>query len=224
MGYVVMCLRSILQVHEANRCTFLKDGEKPKWLKPIGRSLTACNMLLIGYGNIGKEIEKRAKAFGMTLKLYDPFLYDAIYGKNKGSVPGLDEKSCAGWCERLVADVYDPEALKDIDVVVLACNATKDNFHLINEKFLKSIKPTCAIVNVARGPLVDEEAVLADLAGAGEERRYALDVFEVEPLGDERIRKHPNIILGSHNGSNTFEAVQRTNQKVIDLALQEEGF
>ena len=112
------------------------------------------------------------------------------------------------------------ELLSTSTFVVLACPYTPETRHLINDRTLALMRSDSFVVNVARGPVVEEEALVRALtaftiAGAG------LDVFEVEPLpSDSPLRTLPNVVLGAHNGSNTREGVARASRIAVDLLLQ----
>lgn len=181
MGYIVCGLRELMQIHEKNR-----SGE---WYKPRGRSLWACKVCIVGYGNIGKEIGKRAKAFGMTVVPVDPYIADTVSFN---------------------------EGIRDVDVVVLSCAATPENKHLICQESLSRMKGGVYIVNVARGSLIHEDDLLAAME-SGHVSGAALEVFEKEPLVKQTVQAHPRLILGSHNASNTQEGVEKTNDLVIQF-------
>jgi D-3-phosphoglycerate dehydrogenase len=110
------------------------------------------------------------------------------------------------------------EVLSKSDFLILACNLTVQNRHLINATTLQRMKAGAFIVNVARGPLIDEAALIDalqshHLAGAG------LDVFEVEPLPeDSPLRALPDCILGTHGGSSTSAAITRVNELTLRIA------
>src|SRR3546814_10932957 len=89
------------------------------------------------------------------------------------------------------------------DLVILTCALTPENHHLLNEKTLREIKPGAMIVNVARGPLI-KEAALLDALTDGRISAAALDVFANEPVGpDPPLPRFPQVILGRHHSSNT---------------------
>ena len=80
-----------------------------------------------------------------------------------------------------------------------------------------AMKPGVRVVNVGRGPVIDEQALIGALA-SGQVHSAALDVFEQEPLPlDSPLRSHPSCIFGSHNASNTVDGVERTSHKAIQL-------
>ena len=88
---------------------------------------------------------------------------------------------------------------------------------MLNDETLSLTKPGVRIVNVARGPLIDERALLVHLQSESV-AAVALDVFEKEPLSmDDRLREFPQNVFGSHNASNTLDAVIRTSRKAIAL-------
>lgn len=190
MGYVIALARQ----------TFLIDRNvrAGKWPKPAGISLAGKTVALIGFGDIGRHTAKRLLAADMHVIAYDPYFQP---------VPELASVQSATWPERL------PEA----DFIVLTCALTPENRHLLNANTLESTKPGVRIINVARGPLIDEVALEKALA-SGHVHSVALDVFETEPLPDTSpLRQYELCIFGSHNGSNTVDAVRRASFKAIDL-------
>ena len=108
-----------------------------------------------------------------------------------------------------------PEMLPEVDYLVLCCNLTVDNHHMVNRETLALMKPGSYIVNVARGALIDEMALVGALE-RGAIAGAALDVFESEPIArDHPLHSLDNCIFGAHNGSNTIEGVLRANEKAI---------
>src|SRR6185437_2074664 len=105
------------------------------------------------------------------------------------------------------------------DVLSLNLPMTSENLHLANADRLATMRRGAFLVNTARGPLVDEAALLRALQ-SGQLAGAALDVFETEPLPpDSPLRGLSNVILGSHNASNTIEAVRRANRLAIENLL-----
>lgn len=193
VGYVIGLARHLFEVDRATRA-----GE---WIKPAGLSLKGKKVALVGYGDIGRHTAKRLQAFDMEITVYDPFLL---------SEHELDENMRAGvW----------PADVEHHDFVVLTCALTSQNVHMLDTQVLSRCKGI-RVVNVARGPLIDETA-LEQALNNGQVAAVALDVFEVEPLSpNSRLRGRENTIFGSHNGSNTIDAVIKTNNRAIELMTQ----
>jgi D-3-phosphoglycerate dehydrogenase len=106
--------------------------------------------------------------------------------------------------------------IAESDVVCLACNLTDENYHIVNAERLRTMKKEAILINVGRGPLVDETALAAALA-TGAIAGAGLDVFEVEPLPlDSPLRTLPNVVLGSHNANNLNSAVEFVHANTID--------
>ncbi|WP_245764038.1 phosphoglycerate dehydrogenase [Thermoflexibacter ruber] len=178
-----------------------KEVKAGVWAKPAGISLAGKTVALIGFGDIGKNVAKRLWAMDMALNIYDPYAKDR---------------------ERY--DNYNffnfPEKLEEADFVVLACALTPENKHLINANSLAKMKDEVRIVNVSRGGLIDENALIEALKSK-KVHSVALDVFEVEPLPmDSPLRQFDNTIFGSHNGSNTIDAVIRASRKAMSLVFE----
>lgn len=167
------------------------------WPKPAGISLAGRRAGVVGLGDIGRNTAARLMALGLKVTAYDP----GVAGD-----AGLAGLARAAW----------PEGVGDLDVLVFTCALTPANRHMLDAAVLAACKPGIRIVNVARGPLIDEAALVAALQ-AGHVHAAALDVFEVEPLPmDSPLRGMERCILGTHNGSNTVDGVIRASHAALD--------
>ena len=173
--------------------SFVRSGEWKRkgvaWhpLMFLGRDVYGKTIGIVGFGRIGQAVARRAKGFGMRI------LYNARSRKPEA--------------EKELGAEFRPldELLRESDFVVLAVPLTKETYHMINEERLKLMKPTAILVNIARGKVVDTEALVKGLkkswiAGAG------LDVFEEEPYYNEELFGLKNVVLAPHIGSATFGA------------------
>jgi D-3-phosphoglycerate dehydrogenase len=182
------------------RQTFWIDREvrKGNWIKPSGTSLAGKTVALVGFGDIGRNTAKRLLAFDLKVIAYDPYFQ---------AQDNLSQVESSVW----------PNRLEEADFIVLTCALTADNYHLLNADIFAKVKPAVKIVNVARGPLIDESALI-DALSSGQVHSAALDVFEIEPLPlDSPLRGFEQCIFGSHNSSNTVDAVRRASHQAIAL-------
>ena len=182
------------------RQTFWIDREvrKGNWIKPSGISLAGKTVALVGFGDIGRNTAKRLLSFDLKVIAYDPYFQFQ---------DDLSQVQPSVW----------PTRLEEADFIILTCALTTDNYHLLNPEIFSKVKPGVRIVNVARGPLIDEQALINALS-SGQVNSAALDVFEVEPLPlDSPLRSFEQCIFGSHNGSNTVDAVHRASYQAIQL-------
>ena len=167
------------------------------WPKPAGVSLAGKRVGLVGLGDIGRNAALRFRALGMAVRAYDP---------------GVEGDAGVAGVERAVW----PDGVADLDFLVLTCALTPRNRHMVNAEVLARCKPGLRVVNVARGPLIDETALIAALQ-SGHVHSAALDVFETEPLpADSPLRAMERCVFGSHNGSNTVDAVIRASEAAIE--------
>ncbi|MBT2248082.1 phosphoglycerate dehydrogenase [Arthrobacter sp. BHU FT2] len=196
LGYMLSLARGINEVDRSVRA-----GDWPKF---EGFTLSGQTVGVVGFGAIGREVATRAAAFGMSILIYDPFTDPATIPEGMRSV---------SFSTLLQASRF----------VTLTCPLTPETHHLIDAEALSQMNSEAYLVNVARGPVVDEKALVESLeshqiAGAG------LDVFEVEPLPmNSKLRSLPNVILGSHNGSNTRQGVARASSAAVGILLEELG-
>ncbi len=179
-----------------------RDIKAGKWNKLPGRALSECTLGVIGVGNIGKAVTRRAGAFGMRVLGNDIVPID----------PGfLDETGV----EMTELD----SLLTQSDFVSVNCDLNLTSRHLVNAERLRRMKSDGVLINTARGPIVDEPALVEalqakQLAGA------ALDVFEVEPLpGDSPLLKMDNVMLAPHNSNSSPAAWERVHWNTIRYLL-----
>jgi D-3-phosphoglycerate dehydrogenase len=194
MAYIVSLARQLHRLDQA-----VRNGG---WLKIQGVSLRGKTLGIIGVGSIGRAVASRAAVAGMPVLGYDVAHIPASVVQELGLRPvSLDE------------------LLRDSDFISLNCNLTSSNFHMLGPREFNLMKTGVYIINTARGPLIDEAALVLALA-EGRVAGAALDVFEGEPLPmDSRLRRFENCIFGTHNSSNTAEAVARVNELAISNLL-----
>jgi len=166
------------------------------WPKPSGISVAGRTVAIVGFGDIGSQTARRLLACGANLIVYDP-----DYRPNSEVPAGT-----ALW----------PTRLEEADFLVFTCPLNDATRHMFNEDIIAKLKPGVRVVNVARGPVIKEAALVAALE-SGIVHSAALDVFEVEPLAaDNPLRQFDQCIFGSHNGSNSADAVRRVSRIAID--------
>ncbi len=174
------------------------EVQSGRWPKPCGVSLADKTVALVGCGDIGKNLVKRLLVADMHVIVYDPLLQSHTF---------TEEVKYAMW----------PDKIEDADFIVFTCSLTPDNYHMLNSEILSTVKKGVRVVNVARGPLIDESALIKALQ-SGIVHSAALDVMEIEPLPAESPLLHfKKCIFGSHNASNTDEAVRRTSERAIQV-------
>ena len=190
VGYVIALARHTVEIDRG-----VREGS---WPKPRGISLAGRTVAVVGYGDIGRNTARRLLAADMAVIAYDPFVDASTLEQGV---------SLSSW----------PDEIGRADFVVVNCALTPTSHHLLNAEAFEAMKTGVRVVNVGRGPVIDEQALISALAN-GKVHSAALDVFEQEPLpADSLLRKHPSCIFGSHNASNTVDGVERTSRKAIEL-------
>jgi phosphoglycerate dehydrogenase-like enzyme len=185
-----------------------RRGEWPadRWALFAPRELRDCTLGIVGYGSIGREVARLAKAFGMRALATKR---DAARTQDAGwQIPGVGDPASAH-----VDRLYAPGALRDMlresDYVALTLPLTPDTHHLIGRAELESMKRDAVLVNVSRGGVIDETALI-DALRAGAIRGAALDVFEQEPLpAASPLWKLPNVVLSPHVSGFTLRYDER---------------
>jgi D-3-phosphoglycerate dehydrogenase / 2-oxoglutarate reductase len=166
-----------------------------KW--PKGRYFGMANgtMGVIGYGAIGQGVGQRARGLGMSVVAYDPFMKEAPDATELLTLAELIARSNA---------------------ICLCCNLTEQNYHLLDAEAFGAMRDDVIIVNVARGGLIDEEA-LANALKTGKVGAAALDVFEKEPISpDHPLLTFDNVVISSHNANSTVQAIEVVHNNTLD--------
>jgi D-3-phosphoglycerate dehydrogenase len=190
IGYIFLLAR---RLHETT-----PQVRAGKWPKPTGLAFRTRTVGVVGVGHIGKELVRRAKAFKSR-----------VLGNDIVEMPRefLEETG--------VEMVPLEQLLRESDFVVVCADLNETSYHLINAGALKRMKSEAYFINVARGKIVDEPALIAALR----ERRIAgaaLDVFESEPPSIENpLLKMENVFLGTHNAYNEDEAIDRVTRNTF---------
>lgn len=177
------------------------------WDKLPGRSLSECTLGVVGVGNIGKAVIRRARAFGMHILGNDIIeIAPDFIRENEFEMTTLDD------------------LLRRSDFVSLSCDLNPTSFHLMNSRTFALMQPTAILINAARGPVVDEKALIAALQ-AGVIAGAALDVYETEPLPlDSPLMKMDNVLLAPHNANSSPAAWERVHRNTVRNLLIGLGF
>jgi lactate dehydrogenase-like 2-hydroxyacid dehydrogenase len=161
---------------------------------PLGRSVGGKTLGVLGLGGIGRAIADRGAAFRMRVIYSGP--------RRKGDAP--------------YDYVADPvELARQSDYLMVACKGGPDTRHLVSAAVIDALGPKGTLINVARGSVVDETALIKALA-EGRLGHAALDVFESEPVPSPEVLKLPNVIVQPHHGSATLETRIAIGQLMID--------
>lgn len=190
LGYMLAFVRRQPWMDQA-----MKRGE---WEKIPGRALSECTLGIVGLGNIGKAVTRRARAFGMKVLGADIVDIDHVFITETGIQMTTLET-----------------LLSEADFISLNCDLNPTSHHLMNAETFALLKPSAVLINTARGPIVEEKALIEALqahrlAGA------ALDVFEVEPLPqDSPLLKMDNVLLAPHNANSSPAAWERVHWNTI---------
>jgi len=173
------------------------------WDKIPGRALHECTLGIIGVGAIGKTLTRRARAFGMTVVGNDIVEIDHVFIAETGiQMTSLDALLSAS------------------DFVSVNCDLNPTSYHLMNARTLGLMRKEAILVNCARGPIVDEAALVqaleADTIGGA-----ALDVFELEPLPvDSPLKRMDNVLLAPHNSNSSPAAWERVHRNTIKNLIE----
>jgi len=162
------------------------------WPKIQYTELVDSNVGIIGLGAIGEGVAKRLENFRSNIFYSDPVVKNKSYKK-----------------------VSFEKILTISDYLIFTCDLNSSTFHMLNMKNINNLKKGSFIINVGRGSIISEEALIYGfdaglIAGAG------LDVFEIEPLSFNNKLKKYNVIFGSHNANNTRIAVENVHKNTIN--------
>ncbi len=176
-----------------------REMRKGIWFKIPGRALRESTLGIVGVGDVGKTVARRAIGFGMRILGTD--------------IVDMPEDFLS---QTKIEMISREELLRQADFVSLNCDLNPTSYHLMDEAMFRFMKPSAVLINTARGPIVKEKALVKALkdkliAGA------ALDVFEEEPLPPDNPLVHmDNVMLAPHNANSSPEAWERVHINTIN--------
>ena len=192
-GLMLSCARQVVRADQFVRTN--QWGQSPAL--PLGRSVHHKNIGIVGLGRIGHAIAQRAAGFNMTIGYHNrtertesPYTY----------FPSL--KALAEWS----------------DFLIIATVGGAQTRHLVNREVLQALGPKGVVINISRGSVIDEQALI-DCLHNGEVGGAGLDVFENEPQVPDALKQLPNVVLLPHIGSATTETRRAMASLVLDNAL-----
>jgi D-3-phosphoglycerate dehydrogenase len=194
MALILAQARNVPQSHAA-----LKAGrwERSRW---EGVELNEKTLGIVGLGRIGKLVAQRALAFGMRLIAYDPYV-------------------SAERARQMSVELVDLDTLvAQSDFITIHVAKTPQTVGLINAERLAKAKPELRVINVARGGIVDEQA-LADAVRSGRVAGAALDVYAKEPTTDSPLFELDSVVVTPHLGASTFEAQDKAGNTIAEQVL-----
>ncbi|MCL6707991.1 2-hydroxyacid dehydrogenase [Pseudomonas sp. R2.Fl] len=188
----ISATRGLMRGHD-----FVRDGKWGRESFPLGRSLRSLNTGIVGLGHIGSTLALRLSAmrtpvayFGPRKKPVDYRYFDRI-------------EDLAEWA----------------DLLIVTCPATPETVRLISRGVLDRLGPEGFLVNISRGTIVDEPALIEVLAENGI-AGAALDVFEHEPQVPDVLRNDPRVVLSPHMGSGTRETRQQMGDRLLEALVE----
>ena len=184
--------RNIPKLHDA-----VEQGE---WPRSEGVELSGRTLGIVGLGAIGKNLAKRAIAFGMAVKAYDPYFDDAFAKENGVEKAELDT------------------VLSSSDFISLHVPLSDSTRHMVNEERIGKMKRGTVIINTARGGLIDEAAAARALQ-EGRLGGMGLDAFEQEPLVDSPLKGLDRVVFTPHTGAHTAEAVRNMGRMAVENCI-----
>lgn len=184
-----------------------KEVKNGNWIKPCGNSLSGKKVCLIGFGDIGRCTARKLLAFKLKVFVSDPGFSkfnDKIICKYNSNIKVNDNLNNV-----ILSNLQ--EAVTNADYIITTCVLNKHTKYLVNKDLILQANKGVKIINVARGPIINEKDVI-ELLETGHIESIGFDVFEQEPLNmDSKLRNFDKNIFGSHNGSNTIEGVNKTS-------------
>jgi phosphoglycerate dehydrogenase-like enzyme len=193
IGLMLALGRRICQANQA-----VRSGQ---WLRISGVGLAGNTVGLVGFGAIGREVAARLATFGSRVLVADPFVSPVVVSGYGAGLVSLEE------------------LLPVSDFVCLHAAATPATAGMVNQSFLRKMKPGAFLVNTARGELIDE-AALGHAIESGRLRGAALDCFRKEPPAtDHLLLRLPQVIVTPHTGAHTDMAVNAMGRMALDACL-----
>ncbi len=202
VAQLIISMILILERHLYKIIESVKNGGWPKG-KILGNEIEGKTLGIIGFGRIGKETAKIAYSLGMKILANDIIDVSNDVKKYEGKQVPLDY------------------LLKNSDIISISVPLTPLTYHMINKNSISLIKNDSILINTARGEVIDTKALLDNI---NKFKGIGLDVLEQEPPKDNLFKElisHENVIVTSHIGSETYEAMERLSEELAKNILEE---
>lgn len=167
----------------------------------VGSELDSKTLGIIGFGYIGRLVARRAQAFGMKIIAYDPYVPEEVAAEMDAQLLSL------------------PDLLAQADIITLHSIVTPETINLINAATIAQMKDGAVIINVARGKLIDEQA-LANALDSGKVAAAALDVYQQEPPLGSPLIGLVNVLHTPHLGASSKEAQRRVAEEMVEQVAE----
>jgi len=185
-------------IARADRLTREKKWEKKSLM---GYELNGKTLGIIGFGRIGRNVGKIARACGMSLIAYDPLL--------------TDEQIRSGDAEPVTLE----KLIESSNVITLHVPLIESTRHMISDKEFQKMRDNTIIINTSRGGIIDEEALCRAIE-SGKILGAGLDVFEEEPPLNSKLLQYDSVVLTQHIGASTHEAQKRAGIMIADEVIK----
>jgi D-3-phosphoglycerate dehydrogenase len=196
-GLILSLTKKITKADKAMRA---RDWKSHNWM---GFSVWGKTIGIVGLGNIGSRVAAKARlAFGMKVLAYDPYI--------------LPAKAQLFGAELVELDIL----LSESDIVVLCVPLNNETYHMIGDEQLSLMKKTGYLVNVCRGAVIEQNALIKQLL-KNRIKGAALDVYEIEPIPEDNpLLEMNNVVLTPHIASSTKEAVEKTFNGAVSNVIR----
>jgi len=195
LGLVIATARRFTEARRVVEAGGWRDALAP------GTQISGSTVGIVGFGNVGKRVGTLLAGFDVEVLVYDPYVHEVDPELVGGQMAPLDELLAAS------------------DVVVVNAELTDETRGMIGERELALMQDSAILVNTARGPIVDEDALVAALR-SGEIAGAGLDVFETEPLGaNAELLEFDDVVLTPHVAGTTQESRAETIDKLVENVL-----
>jgi D-3-phosphoglycerate dehydrogenase len=193
---------------------------KGEWRRHTGRELAGKTFGILGFGRVGKEVAKRAMAFGMNVRVFNTSWSQQHAAYLDDLTQVFSHSVFSEYRPVIQRAPRDEDLFPHVDVISVHMSLTRDNQNFVNRRRLSMCKRGVYIVNVSRGALVDQRA-LADFVRSGHVAGYGADVLDPEPVQlDNPLLGLSNVHLTPHVGSRTYESVVRQGSAAVDNLIR----
>ena len=193
---------------------------KGEWRRQTGRELAGKTLGILGFGRVGKEVAKRAMAFGMNVKVFNTSWSSQHTAYLEHLTKVFSDSLFAEYPPTISRAPHDEDLFPNVDLLSIHMSLSRENQFFINRRRLAMCRRGVYMVNVSRGALIDQRA-MADAIRSGQVAGYGADVLDPEPVQlDKPLLGLANVHLTPHVGSRTYESVVRQGSAAVHNLIE----